>query len=347
LAVNRLIKEKLIDNYNRIIDYLRLSVTDRCNLRCTYCMPERGIKLLERRELLTFEEILRVVRILSELGIKKIRLTGGEPLLRNNILGLIEGIRNIPGIEDISLTTNGTLLGKFLKSLYDAGIRRINISMDSLDSKKYREITRGGDLSKVLEAIESSVEIGFESVKINVVLTGLFDWKDSLEFIKFAIEKPVSIRFIEMMSISGLDTVECSSNLINIDKPKVDIRSIFESMNKFGKYSKIKEPLGFGPAVYYRINGSKGKIGFIINKRDSCFYCNRIRLTPSGNIKLCLFSSSEIDIKEELREGTDNERIKKLIKSFIKRKPKDRNSNIKCEVGSDLKIASFMNKIGG
>jgi len=340
-------KEKLIDNYNRKIDYLRLSVTDRCNLRCTYCMPEKGIKLLDRRELLTFEEILRAVRILSELGIKKIRLTGGEPLLRDNILNLIEGIRNIPGIEDISLTTNGILLRKFLKDLYSAGIRKINVSMDSLDPKKYREITRGGDLTKVLEAIESSVEMGFESVKINVVLTSLFDQKDSLEFIKFAIEKPVSIRFIEMMSISGLDTVECSSNLINIDKPKVDIRSIFESMNKFGKYSKIKEPLGFGPAVYYRINGSKGKIGFIINKRDSCFYCNRIRLTPSGNIKLCLFSSSEIDIKEELREGTDNERIKKLIKSFIKRKPKDRNSNIKCEVGSDLKIASFMNKIGG
>ncbi|MBC8389076.1 MAG: GTP 3',8-cyclase MoaA [Actinobacteria bacterium] len=340
-------EEKLIDNYNRKIDYLRLSVTDRCNLRCTYCMPERGIKLLDRRELLTFEEILRAVRILSELGIKKIRLTGGEPLLRDNILGLIEGIRNIPGIEDISLTTNGTLLRKFLKDLYSAGIKRINVSMDSLDPEKYRMITRGGDLTKVLEAIESSVEMGFESVKINVVLTNLFDQKDSLEFIKFAIEKPVSIRFIEMMSISGLDTVECSSNLINIDKPKVDIRSIFESMNKFGKYCKIKEPMGFGPAVYYRINGSKGKIGFIINKRESCYYCNRIRLTSKGSIKLCLFSSSEIDIKEELRDGANNERIKKLIKSFIKRKPKDRNSNIKCKVGSDLKIASFMNKIGG
>ena len=340
-------EEKLIDNYNRKIDYLRLSVTDRCNLRCTYCMPERGIKLLDRRELLTFEEILRAVRILSELGIKKIRLTGGEPLLRDNILSLIEGIKNIPGIEDISLTTNGTLLGKFLKDLYSADIRRINVSMDSLDPKKYREITRGGDLTKVLEAIESSVEMGFESVKINVVLTSLFDQKDSLEFIKFAIEKPVSIRFIEMMSISNLDTVECSSNLINIDKPKVDIRSIFESMNKFGKYCKIKEPLGFGPAVYYRINGSKGKIGFIINKRDSCFYCNRIRLTPSGNIKLCLFSSSELDIKKELRGGSDSDRMKKIIRDFVRGKPKDRNHNISCKRKSDLKIASFMNKIGG
>jgi len=340
-------KEKLIDNYNRKIDYLRLSVTDRCNLRCTYCMPERGIKLLDRRELLTFEEILRVVRILSELGIKKIRLTGGEPLLRDNILDLIEGIRNITGIEDISLTTNGTLLGKFLKDLYSAGIRRINISMDSLDPEKYRRITRGGDLSKVLEAIESSIEMGFESVKINAVLTGLFDRKDSLEFIKFAVEKPVSVRFIEMIPISGLNFVECTRNQINTGRLKVGISDIFKSMNKFGKYHKIKEPLGFGPAVYYRINGSKGKIGFIINKRESCYYCNRIRLTSKGSIKLCLFSGLEIDIKKEIRDGTDNERIKKLIKSFIKRKPKDRNSNMKCKVGSDLKIASFMNKIGG
>jgi cyclic pyranopterin phosphate synthase len=340
-------KEQLIDNYNREIDYLRLSVTDRCNLRCIYCMSEKGINLMDRRELLTFEEILEVVRILSELGIKKIRLTGGEPLLRDNILDLIQSIRSIPKIEDISLTTNGTLLDRFLKDIYRAGIRRINISMDSLDPKKYREITRGGDLSKVLAAVKRSIYMGFESVKINVVLTSLFDCEDSLEFIKLAMEEPVSVRFIEMMPISGLDTVECSSNLINIDKPKVDIRSIFESMNKFGKYRKIKEPLGFGPAVYYRINGSKGKIGFIINKRESCHYCNRIRLTPKGTIKLCLFSSSELDIKKELRGGSDSDRMKKIIRDFVRGKPKDRNHNMSCKRKNDLQIGSSMNKIGG
>ena len=340
-------KEQLIDNYNRTIDYLRLSVTDRCNLRCTYCMPERGIKLLDRRELLTFEEILRAVRILSEMGINKIRLTGGEPLLRENILGLIKDIRSIPGIEDISLTTNGTLLNKFLKGLYSAGIRRINISMDSLDPEKYRRITRRGDLSKVLEAIESSIEMGFESVKINAVLTGLFDRKDSLEFIKFAVEKPVSVRFIEMIPISGLNFVECTRNRINTGKLKVGISDIFKSMNKFGKYHKIKEPLGFGPAKYYCFDGSKGKIGFIMNESESCYYCNRIRLTSKGTIKLCLFSGSEIDIKKEFRDGTDNEKIKKLIKSYVKKKPKDRDHNICYKEGSNLKIASFMNKIGG
>jgi cyclic pyranopterin phosphate synthase len=340
-------KEQLIDNYNREIDYLRLSVTDRCNLRCIYCMPEKGINLMDRRELLTFEEILEVVRILSELGIKKIRLTGGEPLLRDNILDLIQSIRSIPKIEDISLTTNGTLLDRFLKDIYRAGIRRINVSMDSLDPKKYREITRGGDLGKVLVAVKRSIHMGFESVKINVVLTSLFDCEDSLEFIKLAMEKPVSVRFIEMMPISGLDTVECSSNMVDADRPEISINNILEYMGKYGNYRRVKEFNRYGPAIYYKAEGSKGRIGFIVNKRDSCFYCNRIRLTPSGNIKLCLFSSSELDIKKELRGGSDSDRMKKIIRDFVKGKPKDRNHNISCKRKSDLQIGSSMNKIGG
>ena len=339
----------MIDSYNRKIDYLRLSVTDRCNLRCIYCMPEKGIKLLDKRELLTFGEILKVVKILSGLGIKKIRFTGGEPLLRDNIIELINDIKNIAGIEDLAITTNGILLGRFLKDLHKAGIRRINISMDSLDPEKYRMITRGGDLQEVLEVIEDSMEMGFESIKINTVLTGLLDRKDSLDLIKFALEKPVSIRFIEMMPVSGLDTIECGSNLYrSTGKARINMESILRSMGEFGKVRSVKESERYGPAIYYKIDGGKGRIGFIVNESKICFYCNRIRLTPKGTLRYCLFSERELDIKRKLRDdGFDDESIRAMLKGFIKKKPKDRNYNISCKRENEFKIDSSMNEIGG
>ncbi len=338
---------QLIDSYSRKIDYLRLSITDRCNLRCIYCMPERGIKLLDKKELLTYEEILKTVRILSELGIRKVRLTGGEPLLRENILELIEGIKDIEGVEDISITTNGILLSGFLKKLFKQGIRRINISLDSLDREKYRNITRGGDPEKILAAIDSAINMGFESVKINVVLTSLFDEKDCWHFIKMSMEKPVSIRFIEMMPVIELDPLECSGNVLNGNNKKIDTTGIFKSMSKFGEYNKIEEPVGFGPAVYYKIEKSRGNIGFIQNKKDSCFYCNRIRLTSRGTIKLCLFADSELDIKRELRNNISSKQIKERILDFIKVKPGNRNLNINCNKENDIKISNYMNRIGG
>ncbi len=340
--------EQLIDGHNRKIDYLRLSVTDRCNLRCVYCMPERGIKLLSRRELLTFEEILKVVRILSELGINKVRLTGGEPLLRDDILKLIGYLKNVPGIEELAITTNGILLDKFLKKLCRAGIRRINISLDSLDPKKYREITRGGDSAKVLNAIETSIGMGLENIKINTVLTGFFDRKDSMDFIKFAMEKPVSVRFIEMMPVLGLDTVECgSSRYGTAGRSKMNVENILKIMGEFGKVSKLKEPMGYGPAFYYKIEGSRGQIGFIMNKKESCYHCNRIRLTSKGTIKSCLFSDTELNVKKELRNGSGSEKIKDMIKRFVKEKPENRDSNQNFREGKGLKILSPMSKIGG
>ncbi len=340
--------EQLIDYYNRRIDYLRLSVTDRCNLRCIYCMPKKGIRLLDRRELLTFSEILKVVKILSKLGIKKIRFTGGEPLLRDNVLELISDIKDIPGIENLAITTNGILLGRFLKDIYKAGIRRINVSIDSMDPEKYERITRGGSLEGVLEAIEDSLKMGFDSIKINVVITGFLDRKDSLDFIKFALDKPVSVRFIEMMPVSDLRTVECSSNLYSsTGKIKISTVDILKSMSEFGKVRMVKEQKIYGPAIYYKIDGSKGRIGFIENKKEICSYCNRIRLTPKGTLKSCLFSRGEFDVKKELRDGSDDKRIRNILKDFIEKKPKDRSYNINYGIEDELKIAGSMNKIGG
>ncbi|MGM0366213.1 MAG: GTP 3',8-cyclase MoaA [Actinomycetota bacterium] len=333
---------KLIDSYSRNIDYLRVSVTDRCNLRCTYCMPGEGIKLLQRSQLLTLEEIIRVVDILSHMGIRKVRLTGGEPLLRENILTLIKGIKATGRIEDISITTNGILLKKFLKSFYRLGIRRLNISIDSLDKKKYSQITRGGNLDLVLEALEDSIEMGFGPIKINTVLTSRFDLDDARRFIDMANHKPVSIRFIEMMQIPGTDTVECTRSTTKTPEPKISTRDIFTYMNQQSSYSLIKESMGFGPAVYYRRPESRGSIGFIENSRESCSSCNRIRLTSRGALKLCLFSGRELDIKKELKKGSPEE-IKEMIAGFIKTKPRDRN----CSSLNNLKIAESMNRIGG
>ena len=366
----------LIDNYNRKIDYLRLSITDRCNLRCKYCMPEKGIKLIDRQELLTYEEIINAVRLLSELGIKKIRLTGGEPLIRDDILDLIKEIKKIEGITNISLTTNGVFLNKYLDQLYKFGIERINISLDTLDSKKYRDITRGGEISTVLNTISNSIKIGLKSIKINTVITPYLDKEDIYNLIKLTIDNPIHVRFIEMMPVVNLietSNIECSttSGLIDVkninivdDKfsdikvnnkngyhNKNQINEIFSILGSMGSYYKINEIMGFGPAVYYKLDGGPGSIGFIINDKNYCSYCNRIRLTPQGNIRLCLFSDREYNIKSRIRNGCSPEDIKKEILDFVKIKPENREDGFKCSLkfskNSQLKISDYMNKIGG
>ncbi len=338
--------EQLIDNYGRKIEYLRLSVTDRCNLRCSYCMPEKGVTLLDRSQLLKYEEIVRIVKIFSGMGIKKVRLTGGEPLLRYDLLALIEEINRIEAIQNISLTTNGVLLEKYLSGLYNAGVKKLNISLDSLNPCKYRKITRGGDIKKVLLGINRAVEMGYDSIKINVVLTNLIDKEDIIDFIKLGIEKPVSIRFIEMMPVKDMENIECSRNTSIPSDPVLSVDKIFSAMGMFGNYNMVKDPDSDGPAVYYRIAGSKGKIGFILDDKLFCSHCNRIRLTPQGTIKLCLFSSLEFDLREKLREGYSDKEIKNSILDFIKVKPRNREKSPsdKKRMG---KVSNYMNKIGG
>jgi GTP 3',8-cyclase len=345
----------LTDSYNRKIDYLRLSITDRCNLRCIYCMPEKGIKLLRKNEILNFEEIVKTVQILAELGIKKIRITGGEPLIREDFLDLIRKIKEIEGIEDMALTTNGIFLSKYLKSLYDMDVKRINISLDSMDPVKYKAITRGGEVSEVLKSILDAISMGFNSLKINTVLTDLLDSRDILNFIDMAFYNPVDVRFIEMMPVENSASVECgsTSNIMNSDIKKIKrntknlVKEIFSVMDKTGKYYKVRGHNGYGPAVYYKLEGSMGKIGFILNDKSYCRYCNKIRLTPKGTIKLCLFSNDDFDIKSKLRSGTGKEEIKAELINFVKTKPKNRECIKNFNEDGAIKIPSFMNQIGG
>lgn len=340
----------LIDSFNRNIDYLRLSVTDRCNLRCTYCMPEKGIRLARREDLLTYEEMLIIANIMAQLGIRKIRLTGGEPLIRENITGFISKLSLIKDIKKISITTNGILLGKYLEGLKEAGVSGINISLDSLDPEKYRKITRGGEMKNVTGVIEKAVGMGFESIKVNVVLGNFLDINDVRDFIAWVDEKGLDVRFIEMMPVFGLDQVECSSKIIPGDIPekKVVINTILKAMKETGEVQKVSEIRGHGPAEYYRIKGSRGTIGLIRNEEKNCFYCNRVRITPLGKLKLCLFSEAGLDLKKSIRQGVSEKKIKDDIIGFIKRKPKDRNAeDIDCKPEERNKIPGPMNRIGG
>src|SRR4030065_528506 len=313
----------LIDSYNRKIDYLRLSVTDRCNLRCIYCMPSNGIKLYKQSEVLSYEEILKAVEMLAELGVEKIRITGGEPLLRENILELIEFLGKIKGIDNISLTTNGILLSKYVKKLKNLGIERINISLDTLDAHKYKEITRGGDLKIVLNAIAKALKIEINNVKINVVISDYLDKKDIEGFINMAFNKPVHVRFIEVMQVPFLQensfNIECSSssdlkvqNQFGFPDYSIILKRTFLVMKKLGDFVREDEPLGFGPAIYYKAKNIKGSIGFILNDKIYCSACNRLRLSSSGNLKLCLFSDLKLDLKERLRQGKQKKKIKTL-----------------------------------
>ena len=357
----------LIDSFNRKIDYLRLSVTDRCNLRCTYCMPSGGIKLIDRKEMLTFEEILQAAGILSEMGIRKIRITGGEPIVRDGIIDLIKQIKKIEKIIDISITTNGILLNKYLDDLYKMPVQGINISLDTLDRQKYKEITRGGEINQVLSAISNSINIGIKSVKVNVVITGLLDEKDIKGFLDMTLDKPVHVRFIEMMQPAGGDgrpeAIECSSiggvNSLEFNNLRPvgpsqgfnSVDNIFSVMKKIGEYHAVNDKIGNGPALYYKFKKARGFIGFIINDKQYCSYCNRIRLTPYGTIRLCLFSDKEYYIKKKIRDNYCAADIKAEIAEFVKAKPQNREESCrydnKDKASINFKLKDFMNRIGG
>lgn len=344
--------EKILkDSFDRKIDYLRLSVTDRCNLRCSYCMPEKGIQLAGRDELLTYEEILRIVGILAGLGIRKVRLTGGEPLIRDNILDLVSGLSRVDGIESLSMTTNGVLLEKNINKLKHAGLNGINISIDSLDPEKYRRITRGGDLERVIRAVRKALDMDFGSIKVNAVMGDFLETREIRRFIKWSMKEDIDIRFIEVMPVALLDEVECSSGGIKRNaKPETvsSAEKIFDVMKEFGEIEGVNDKKGHGPAVYYCIKGAKGSIGLISNQAESCCYCNRIRITPRGIVRLCLFSDIGLDLKKKIRRGTVEKEIKNDIIKFINIKPKDRNTgDIDCNPEDLSKIPDFMNRIGG
>ena len=301
----------MLDKLNRKIDYLRISVIDRCNLRCVYCMPEEGIESIPHDEILTYDEILRICEIVSELGIRKIKITGGEPLVRKDIENLIRDIKNIDKIEQVTLTTNGILLHEMLDDLYDAGIDAINISLDTLNKDNFKKITRRDGLEKVLMSIDKAYDLGIR-VKINCLAIRDFNLRELVEIASFAKDREIDVRFIELMPIGF------GKKYTQIDND--EILSILES--RFGTFEIVTEKRGNGPAKYYRNQNMKGCIGFISAiSHEFCESCNRIRLTSSGFLKLCLHYNKGIDLKEPIRNGISDEDLKKLIHDTIWNKP--------------------------
>lgn len=323
------------DKYDRTIDYMRISITDRCNLRCIYCMPSEGVKFIEHKDILSYEEIIKIVRIAAGLGVRKVRLTGGEPLTRKNLPYLVASINSIEGIEDISLTTNGLLLKKYVKELASAGLRRVNVSMDSLRPDRYTEITRGGDINNVREGIREAEKAGLLPIKINMVPIRGFNDDEIEEFARLTLNTTYNVRFIEFMPI-GAKEIWSHEKYISTEEIKERVSSISPLIPV-----KIRKS---GPARYFRFEGAPGVVGFISPiTHHFCNTCNRLRLTSDGKLRPCLFSETEIDLKSAIRCGASDDEIEKLLRLSIDIKPEGHSINHeKCF--AHLKP---MSKIGG
>ncbi len=298
------------DSCGRSINYLRVSVTDRCNLRCIYCMPSSGIPLIPQSQILSYEEIQAVVRATAEAGISKVRLTGGEPLVRAQLPELVAMLCHIPGIEEVSLTTNGTLLRKHARELKKAGLTRVNVSLDTLRAGRFHDITRLGKLNKVLDGIEAAREAGLHPVKINmVVMRGVND-DEVLDFARMTIDRDWHVRFIERMPFNGeVDFV-----------PTVELQ---ERIGLLGKLEPRVPPTGNGPAAYYRLPGATGTIGFItpLSEPSFCSRCNRLRLSADGRLRPCLMSDDEIDLRTPLRNNAPLSELRRLVLDAVASKP--------------------------
>ena len=326
------------DTFDRRIDYFRISVTDRCNLRCRYCMPPGGIVPISHNEILGYEEITRVVKAASELGFRKIRLTGGEPLVRRGLHHLVSALSGIPGIEDLSMTTNGILLSRFAKPLKDAGLHRVNVSMDSLDPERYREITRGGDIRKAWEGIEAAINVGLSPLKINIVALKNFNADEIVPFVELTLELPIEVRFIEWMPI-GADLRWDKNAFLSSDR-------ILDEIRKAYRIEPTTSVNGNGPARHYKIPGAKGAIGIISPvTQHFCQECNRLRLTADGKLRNCLFSEKEIDLKTLLRSGASDDAVKAVLLESIRSKPRGHHLAVNDE--RIKKCMRSMNSIGG
>lgn len=291
----------MLDRFGRSIDYLRISVTDRCNFRCVYCMPPQGIELLDSSEILTYEELLRIITILGQVGVNKIRLTGGEPLVRPGIVDFIRRVSSIKTVKDIALTTNGSLLAGMAGDLKQAGLQRVNISLDTIDAQHFAAITGRDNLAQVLAGLDQAVAVGFSPVKLNVVLTEMLSEQDIIYFLDRVYQSPVAIRFIEYMPI-GRQSIKAAS-LIH------DVKTKLERVSS-GKLQPAVAVQGSGPARYYRLPQAQGVFGFITPMSEHfCHKCNRIRLTADGKIKPCLLSNVELDIKQLMRSGCGDQEI--------------------------------------
>ena len=329
------------DAHGRVIDYLRISLTDRCNFRCIYCMPEDGVCQMDHDEILRIEDIERLVKVAAGIGIKSIRLTGGEPLVRKGVVDLVDSITNIDGIENVSMTTNGVLLPAMAEDLKRAGLSRVNISLDTLDPEQFKYVTRVGKLEDTLAGIDAALETGFDPVKVNAVTVKSLD-QDFLAFAKLSMDRPLHVRFIEYMPVGdsseigtgwGKEDVIPSKELFSIINERAAIEGLLPLE------SAAADPLGWGPARYFEFPDAKGTVGFISPlSRHFCSACNRLRMTADGKIRPCLFSDTEYDAKQALRNGTD-EQVRAVLMEALGAKPDDHHDKVGTERG--------MSQIGG
>lgn len=321
------------DSRGRTIDYLRISVTDRCNLRCRYCMPEEGIALLSHEELLSFEEILTVCRCMAALGVSRVKLTGGEPLVRRQVSVLAGEIRRIPGISDVTMTSNGLLLPVYAKELKAAGVSSVNVSLDTLDPETFAQITRRDCFDDVQEGIRAARAAGL-SVKINCAVSEDFDRTRFLAFAEFSRKEGIPVRFIEMMPIGQGRAYQApdSARLLGW------LREAYEDVT--GETA----PMGNGPAVYVRYGHGQGCIGLIgAVHHKFCDSCNRVRLTSDGFLKLCLAREDGVDLRTLLRTGASEETLAAVIRAAVMEKPKSHDF----ETGNTGKRTTGMSRIGG
>jgi len=296
-------------------------VTDRCNLRCIYCVPVKDLKLLNHGDILSYEEILKVLQAAAEIGIEKVRLTGGEPLVRRNFVHFVESVCQMSAFKEVSITTNGVHLKEKAQEIFDAGVRRINVSLDTLDTLKYAKITGRDCFDNVWEGLEEAEAVGFSPIKLNVVAIRGINDDELLDFAQLSVRKPYHIRFIEYMPI-GHDNRWTPEKYISSD----EIKSKLESNSPLHKIRHLKDD---GPAKRCRFESAKGEIGFISAlSHHFCSTCNRLRLTADGKLRPCLFAEDEVDIKAPLRSGCSQEDLECVFQEAISKKPKGHLANI-------------------
>lgn len=304
-------REPLTDTFGRTHTYLRLSLTERCNLRCTYCMPADGVPLKPKSEILTFEELGRLARLFASLGINKIRLTGGEPLVRKDVEHLAADLASIPGIDQLAMTTNGLLLESKLAALKSAGLTHLNISLDTLQSDRFNTITRRKGLEKVLRAIDCALEAGYAPVKINCVVLKGFNDDELFDFVEFGRKRPLDIRFIEFMPFQGNEWSPGEFMAYGEMLERLESRFGLERLG----------PPGNEIAKGYRVPGFTGTVGFISSMSDHfCAGCNRVRVTADGNLKVCLFGKAEVSLRDAMRAGAGDDDLEDLIRAAVQRK---------------------------
>jgi cyclic pyranopterin phosphate synthase len=305
----------LIDRFNRVVDYVRISVTDRCDFRCVYCMDDE-MQFVPRAQLLTLEEISTIAKSFTELGVKKIRITGGEPLVRRNVIKLFEDIGQLSGLDELVLTTNGSQLTKMAQPLKDAGVKRINISLDSLDAEKFKRITRVGELDNVLAGIDAALAVGFEKIKINAVILKNRNDDEIIELVRYSSGRGMDISFIEEMPLGVIGDHDRAEAYYSSDEIKKDLEQVFDLVPTTETTS--------GPSKYFKITETGTRVGFISpHSHNFCDDCNRVRLTCEGRLLLCLGQEHSVDLRKTLRAYPgDNEKLKQAIRDSMLIKPK-------------------------